>query len=342
MAAEAKINNKKTIINNLKLSTMKKFLKYAILIAVIPALLFSSCKEDNDDVTPARQTDVEFQTLKTYLVQQNLDLNNILNDWIVPAATVNADLANYFIIDIRSATDYTTSHITGAVNSTLANVLTTAENAAGKTIVVVCYTGQTAGHAVAALRLSGYTTAKVLKWGMSGWTSALDSWSNNTNTLGHANWVAAPGAIVESTTEYADPDITETGTGAEILAARVSSLLAGGLRGVTAANVLDGLSSYYINNYWAATDVETYGNISGAHRINPLTLAGEEFKYLDPSKDIVTYCWTGQTSSVITAYLYVIGYNAHSLKFGSNAMIYDDLAAGGTKWSAPTTDLPLE
>ncbi|MCK5168329.1 MAG: hypothetical protein KAQ75_00510, partial [Bacteroidales bacterium] len=99
--------------------------------------------------------------------------------------------------------------------------------------------------------------------------------------------------------------------------------------------------SYFINNYWGATDVATYGNISGAYRINPLTLAGEEYIYLDPSKDVVTYCWTGQTSSVITAYLYILGYNSHSLKNGSNSMIYDDLTSH--KWDATAiTDLPVE
>lgn len=321
---------------------MRTFLKYAIIFALVPAMLFTSCKKENEDPTQERQTDAEFQILKNYLIEQNLDINNILTDWVIPASSVNADLSNFYVIDIRSADAFNTSHIPGAVNSTFGNVLTAAEGAAGKTIVVACYTGQTAGHAVAALRLSGYTTAKVLKWGMSGWTSALDSWTSNVHSLDHANWIASPGGIVEHTEVYDDPDITETGTGAEILAARVSSLLSGGLRGVNATDVLASPSSYFINNYWAATDVETYGNISGAHRINPLTLSGEEYFYLDPSKDIVSYCWTGQTSSVLTAYLYVVGYNSHSLKFGANGMIYDNLAAGGTKWASVTTDLPLE
>ncbi|MDX9848454.1 MAG: rhodanese-like domain-containing protein [Tenuifilaceae bacterium] len=320
---------------------MKRFFRYAMLVAVIPAVLFSSCKKENEPIAE-RQTDPEFQILKDYLVEQNLDLNDILTDWVIPASSVNADLANFFVIDIRTADAFNTSHIPGAVNSTLANVLTAAEGANGKTIVVACYTGQTAGHAVAALRLSGYPTAKVLKWGMSGWTSALDSWSNNTRTLDHANWTAAPGATVDHIVEFNDPDITETGTGAEILEARVNLLLAGGLRGVNATDVLTSPANYFINNYWASTDVETYGNISGAYRISPLTLEGEEFKFLDPSKNVVTYCWTGQTSSVITAYLYVIGYNSNSLKFGANAMIYENLAAGGTKWAAPTSNLPLE
>ena len=320
---------------------MKKFLRFAILFLMIPAFVLTSCKDDDDDPTPDRQTDAEFQTLITYLQNNDLDLDNILDGWITTAATVDADLDNYYVIDIRQADAYAAGHITGAVNSTLANVLTAAEGAGTKTIIVACYSGQTAGHAVAALRLSGYPTAKVLKWGMSGWHTDLDSWSGACATISSANWIASPGSIVDHTDEYDDPDITEAGDGATILEARVTSLLSGSLRGVTGAAVLDAPGSYFINNYWAAADVATYGNISGAYRINPLTLAGGEYIYLDPSKNIVTYCWTGQTSSVITAYLYVLGYNSNSLKNGANSMIHDDLNYG--KWDeTKITDLPLE
>ena len=322
--------------------TMKKFLKFAILLLIIPAFVLTSCKDDDDDdPAPERQTDVEFQLLKDYLVDNDLDLDNILDGWIVPAATVNTNLNDYYVIDIRKADAFATSHIPGAVNSTFANVVIQAASAgANQTIVVVCYSGQSAGHAVCALRLSGHATAKVLKWGMSGWSSALDSWTGACKTLGHANWTGAPGAIVEHTKEYNDPDITETGTGEQILASRIEHLLNGSLRGVTGADVLAAPGSYFINNYWEATDVADHGNIAGAHRIKPLTLAGEEYIHLDPSKDVVTYCWTGQTSSVITAYLYVLGYNSHTLKNGSNSMIYDNLLSH--KWAIPTTDLPLD
>lgn len=322
---------------------MKKFLRFAILFLALPAFVLTSCKDDDDDTTPVRQTDAEFQTLITYLKAENLDLSDILTDWNITAENLNADLNNHYVIDIRTknATDFSDGHIPGAVSSTLSNILTEAENAGEKTIVVVCYSGQTAGHAVAALRLSGYTDAKVLLWGMSGWHTTKDSWSGSCATLSSANWMASPGSIVEHTTEYNDPDITETGDGAAILEARVTALLTAGFQGVAGADVLDSPGSYFINNFWDATDVAEYGNISGAYRIKPLTLAGEEYKYLDPSKDVVTYCWTGQTSSVITAYLYVLGYDSYSLKNGSNSMIYDDLTSH--KWNADgIVDLTLE
>lgn len=315
---------------------MKKFLKYAIIWAILPMLFLTNCKKDEDPVEPERQTDAEFQTLVTYLKANSMDLNNILDGWITTAENVNTNINDYFIIDIRAADAFAAGHITNAVNSTLGNVLTTAEGCGGKTIIVACVTGQTAGHAVCALRLSGYADAKVLKWGMSGWNKTLTaSWDGGTGDAasGSANWTAAPGALVDAK-EFDDPDLAPTATtGAEILAERVTALLTG-FNGVDNGDVLGSPGSYFINNYWDATDVEKYGHIVGSYRINPLTLSGEEYFNLDPSKTIVTYCWTGQTSSVVTAYLKVLGYTAKSLKFGVNSMIYTTLESH--KWDAST------
>ena len=321
---------------------MKNLIKYLFLFIIIPALVLSSCKKD--PIEEDRVTDTEFQTLITYMQTNGDDLNNILDGWITTAATIKDNLTSYYIIDIRSATDYDVAHIPGAVNSTLGNILVEAENSASKPIIVVCYSGQSAGHGVCALRLSGFNDAKVLKWGMSGWGPTWSgSWDNNTGdaAVDHANWIAAPGSIAE-TKEFDDPDITNTGTGAEILAARVATLLAGGFtpNAVSGSDVLTNPGNYFVNNYWGTADVQLYGHIAGAYRINPLTLSGEEYFGLNPDKPVVTYCWTGQTSSVIAAYLDIIGYDAKTLKFGSNAMIYSNLQSH--KWATPTVDLPTE
>lgn len=326
---------------------MRKFIKYAIIIALVPALFFTSCKKDDDD-PDVRQTDAEFQMLADYMIEQDLDVPNLLDGWITTASVVyenmtdGDDTNDYFVIDIRAADAYAAGHIEGSVNATLGGILTAADGSNGKTIIVACYTGQGAGHAVTALRLSGYPAAKVLKWGMSGWNSTLSaSWENSTGdaAIGHANWVAAPGALA-TVEEFDDLDLDPAATtGAEILAERVAAMLAGGFKGVVNGDVLDSPGNYFINNYWAATDVEHYGHIAGAYRVNPLTLAAEEYVNLDPSKTIVTYCWTGQTSSMMTAILTVLGYDAVSLKFGVNSMIYSDLESH--KWAALAMDLPL-
>jgi len=278
-----------------------------------------------------------------------MDLPAILTSWITSASDVytkltDADATNdYYVIDIRSADAYNAGHIQNAVNSTLVDIVTTASNAAGKTIVVACYTGQTASHAVVALRLSGYPDAMVLKWGMSSWNSSLNaSWSSNIGNvgIGNSNWTAAPGALAAVET-YDNPSISSSATtGDGILAERVTYMLTNGFKGVTGSDVLTNPGNYFINNFWTATDVQQYGNISGAYRINPLTIANGEINNLNPAKPIVTYCWTGQTSSMVTAYLNVLGYDAYSLKFGANGLIYDELQAH--QWvSSESMDYPL-
>ncbi len=318
---------------------MKNFRRFSILFLAVLFLGISACKKSTDD-GPERKTDPEFQTLVSYLSAHQMDLSHILSDWIIPASAVNGDLGSFYVIDIRAGDDYNAGHIEGAVNSSLAGILDAAKNAGGKTIVVACYTGQTAAHAVVALRLSGYSNAKVLKWGMAGWTSSLSTpWESNVDTKNSPNWIAAPGGIVDNK-EFDDPDLQVSATdGKGILAERVNYLLTRGFKGISSADVLASPGDYFINNFWDAENVKDYGNIANAHRIKPLTLANEDYKYIDPSQTVVTYCWTGQTSSMVTAYLAVLGYNTKSLKFGVNSIIYDDLKEH--KWSTPTTDLPL-
>lgn len=323
---------------------MKKLFQILFLIAIVNIVFISSCKESSDPVPENPIEDPEFDVLADYLVAENLDLPDILASWIVAApaeSDVATFIAKYDILDLRNATSYGEGHIEGATNTTLAGVLDAASGTT-KPILVVCYTGQTAGHATVALRLSGYTDAVVLKWGMSGWSSTTsDSWANSIGNAadGSAGWIAPTGDITTATEFDAPELLTGETTGEAILAAQVATMLGNDFKGVTNTDVLNNPGDYFVNNYWAATDVEHYGNISGAYRVNPLTIENDEILNLDASAQVVTYCWTGQTSSMITAYLSVLGYNAASLKFGTNGMIYDNLETH--QYTVPAVDLPL-
>ncbi|MBI9059492.1 MAG: rhodanese-like domain-containing protein [Labilibaculum sp.] len=323
---------------------MKKLLKYLLILTLLPALFLTSCKEDDDEVIVVGGEN--FAELTDYLVANDMDLPDVLTGWIT-AAPAQADLATflgtYDVIDIRAADAFAAGHIEGAVNSSLGNILTDAVGTT-KPILVACYTGQTASHAVVALRLSGYADAKVLKWGMSGWNSTLSgSWESNSgatngaNAIGNANWVTTPVATNQT---FTYPSLTVTAsTGPAMLEERVQAMITGGFKGIAATAVLAAPTDYFINNYWAQADVDHYGHIAGAYRIQPLSIENGEIANLDSDATIVTYCWTGQTSSMITAYLNVLGYDALSLKFGSNNMIYPILESH--QFVTPTVDLPL-
>lgn len=316
---------------------MKNLSKIMLWMAVLPLLFVMSCKDDD----PAPATG-KFGELSTYLQDNNLDLNNILDGWITaaPAAVedVPAFIDQYAIFDIRSATAYGEGHIEGAVNSSLGTIVADAAGVT-KPILVVCFSGQSAGHAVVALRLSGHTDAKVLKWGMSGWNSNNDSWSSKTSNFAATseNWTLPASPATSPGFDY--PEISSTASGAALLAERVAAMTSGGFKGEASVDIVGTPTNYFINNYWAAADNDLYGHIDGAIRNNTFTLANDGFKDLDPSKKVVTYCWTGQTSSMITAYLNVLGYDAVSLLNGANSMIYDELQ--GHKWAPVTVDLPV-
>lgn len=316
---------------------MKKL--FVLLFASL--FIVTSCKKVED--TPDSTTS-SYKTMTTYMVDNDMDLPKIITDWIVAApalADVQTFIDGYDIIDIRGAQDFTVSHIDGAVNSPLADVLTAAANTT-KPILVVCYTGQSAAHAVVALKLSGYQ-AKVLKFGMSGWRADLAApWQansglvNGVTAIGHTSWVTTATAPVVS---YSDPELSLSGDGAEMLKSRISYMLTNGFKGVANVDVLNATADYQINNFWDQVDVDHYGHITEANRVKPLSIANGEMKNMNPKKKLATYCWTGQTSSMVTAYLNIIGYDAVSLKFGTNGMIWSELQTH--KFVTPIVDLPV-
>ena len=293
---------------------MKKFTKFLVLLALLPMLFLSSCKED-DDATGVDNP--AFEALQTYLVDNNMDLNQVIN---TPenGKFATKTLTDKYIIDIRKPEHFAEDHLTGAVNSTLGNILETAKGA-DKPILVVCYTGQTAARAVVALRLSGYPKAALLKWGMSG--QGNGPWDGNVGdiTTGHANWTND--APVNPST-YPAPVLYTTATeGSVILKERVQAMLDNTAWSASNTAVLETPGDYQINNYFSETDWNGFGHFKGAYRLNPLTLNGSQVFNLDPNQTIVTYCYTGQTSSIITAYLHVLGYEkAKSLMFGMNGL----------------------
>jgi len=294
---------------------MKKFTKFLVLLALLPMLFLSSCKDDND-VTGVDNP--AFETLQSYLVDNQMDLNQIIS------TTENGKFATKtiegkYIIDIRSKADFDAKHLDGAVNSTLGNILEAAK-LADKPILIVCKTGQTAGRAVVALRLSGYPKAALLKWGMSG-QDVSGPWDSNIGdaALGHANWT--DDAPVNPSTFPAPVLYTTKTEGAEILKERVQAMLDNTAWSVANSAVLASPENYQINNYFSETDWNGFGHFKGAYRLNPLTLNGSQVFNLNPAEEIVTYCYTGQTSSIITAYLHVLGYDkAKSLLFGMNGL----------------------
>ncbi|MCT4591546.1 MAG: rhodanese-like domain-containing protein [Carboxylicivirga sp.] len=329
---------------------MKNLFRYSFLMLAISAMIFTGCKDDNATENPTTKPS---QVLMDHLVNIDMDLNHVLKNGdgakFVMGAPADGNVSGKYVIDIRSAAKFAEGHITNAVNvPDFKNILTEAAKA-DKPILVVCYTGQTACYATSLLRLYGYHDAQALKWGMSGWNATTDSWTPQIDNLadGHANWTYD--ATSPSSSVYDIPEFMSTGTTGEmILKERVEYVVSQGFKTVKADDVLETPSNYYINNYFSTTDYGSFGHINGAYRLHTLLIKPTSADIsavtnLDPDKKVVTYCYTGQTSAVITAYLRVLGYDAYSLTFGMNKLFNSEDSWTTNQWGGDSNpkNLPL-
>ena len=303
--------------------------------------------EGDTDTDTATDTDTdvqtEFEVLSAHMADNDLDLPALLDAWIVGAQDlIDAGVESYFIMDIRTAdkyvegvVDFEEGHIPGAHSVALADVVSyeAANNTDGLPVVVYCYTGHDAGHATMALRLAG-VEAQSLKWGMSGWHSDFDLWTGHiaTAALDYPDGWSEDAAPALPSFEDVPEIATGEETGPGMLSSQIDGAVLDGLNGITAAEVLSDPGDYFVINYWALEDYDNYGHIAGAYQVTPGELGLDSLAILDPAETIVIYCWTGQTGSMVAAWLNILGYDAVDLKFGANAMIYEDLESH--TWSA--------
>jgi len=313
-----------------------RLLLYSVLIS---ALFITSCKKE-EETTPI----IESQVLTEFLESSNSPLgkNYVNSDLpsIILAEAVHTDLlagTDIYIVDIRSDVDFDAGHIDGAKNVAAGAVLDHLQTeglAMDDKIVIVCYTGQTAGWVTSVLRLYGYSNAFSMKWGMSSWNSAFaGKWQGNVSNT-YATQFEKDNVAKGVAGDLPTLNTGKT-TGQEIFEARVADVLAEGFNAAKVSNteVFANLNNYYVVNYWADTDYDYYGHIPGAMQYTPKESMAHsvDLTTLPTDKTVVIYCWTGQTSAFLTAYLRILGYNAKSLLFGANGMIYDNLE--GHKWS---------
>ncbi|MCX7880062.1 MAG: rhodanese-like domain-containing protein [Ignavibacteria bacterium] len=309
---------------------LKKY--YSILSIVLLLLFVISCSEDTSEPT-VPEAEVLAKFLESTESPYGKDYVNTDLPSIVDAATLKTDLeaGKAYVIDVRAAADFAQGRIKGAKNvaiSDIVNHIKTVEVSKYDKIVIVCYTGQSAGFCASILRLLGYKNVFSLKFGMCSWHS--DFAKRWRDVVAQGNKYAAQ---FEKTPREKNPlgSMPELKTGKtkgiEILQARVDAVLKDGWTPatITADAVFQNLSNYYIVNYWPEAQYLDPGHIPGAVNYVPKTSLkfDTHLRTLPTNKPIVIYCYTGQTSAFLVAYLRILGYDAKSLLFGANGMIYD-------------------
>lgn len=248
----------------------------------------------------------------------NISAEDVYNNVVVGGDT------NYVILSIRRAEHFAQGHIEGAMNLPYGEMYKQ-ENLdqlpQDKTIIVQCYTGNTASQITAYLNMLGYNAVN-LKFGMLGWNEDALFIPGYDGTAGFP--------VVQGADEVADTyDFPVVLTGEtdinEIIKVQAEAYLTSGQPTVISVEdlynnvVVGGDSSYQIVSIRSAEDYEA-GHIEGAINIPFKGIAKfDNLKRLDPDKKIAVYCYTGHTGAQATMILNLLGYEAYNVKFGMMA-----------------------
>lgn len=325
---------------------MNELRKLFYLLLIIPILFVNTgCSDDDSGTDPVAVNETE--VLVKYLEANGNPVNTF--GQYIPTTTVKTNLdlnSDQYIIDVRSASDFALGHIEGSYRVDATEVLSYYESHSlsdKEVVVIVCYSGQTAAWATGLLHTIGYTNVKSMSFGLSSWSSTTSgSWANS---ISNARASELTTAVTAKAAKGELPELSTGKTeGSEILRARVEAVFAEGFDGVkmTNAAAFDSPANYYIVNYWSAADY-SWGHIPGAVQYTPkadLNL-DTELTTLPTDKPVAVYCYTGQTSAHVAAYLRVLGYDAKTILFGVNAMAHDTMPGTAFDATKHVYDNPL-
>lgn len=307
---------------------MKRLLFFPTFLLLI---LFYGCSKPESNKARRLLPSEAFDSLATYLERSGDYINSSQVPSIISAEELYQQLdSNVLIIDTRDPNDFAQAHIKDAINLPFAQVLNYIEHKIDpnsfRKIVMVCYSGQESSYASGILRLIGYNNVYSLRWGMSSWhkPTAEAFWLHRISSK------YSP--ILESTANSKNPEgdypgiETDEVFGYSILHERAEKLFAEGFAAarVSADEVFESNHNYYIINYWPE-DLYNIGHIPGAIQYQPKKSLGRKAKLntLPTDRPIVIYCFSGQHSAFIPAYLRILGYDAKGLIYGTNSFMYD-------------------
>ena len=288
----------------------------ALLLALVLVFSLSACGKTEE------QASMEVATTEAVTEAATFDMTALVTSYFenMPEHIYKIDQVEFIdlvkadeamtIIDIRSAEDYAAGHVKGAVNMPWGPAISEGLSSipTDKPVYIYCYTGQTAGQAVATLNIAGIEARSVNL----GWNLGISK--------------------VEGVADVTVTDAATLTAGVTTIDADVQAAMDAYYAGL--ATVADGVyknykisetdlkalvdakdTSIYIYSVRKAEDFNK-GHIEGAIN-NPFGKAmAADFANLPKDKTIVVYCYTGQTAGQVTAALRLMGYDAVSLNGG--------------------------
>lgn len=286
--------------------TMKK--AFITLLAVL--LVFSTAAVFANGEKEGAESSALTDAAMAYFADKADDNNMIKEDAFVELVKSE----DVFVLDIRRAADYEAGHIKGAYNapwgSAIADSLDFLPD--DQPVYVYCYSGQTAGQAVAALQVAGID-AKSVRYGFSlgisnveGYEAVVDTTPVQFGASEGVKFNAEIKAAVEGyfnaigSDEYAPSNIVSAAKAKETIDASEGDVTILSIR---------------------QADAYASAHIAGAVNIPWAKGMQESFADLPKDEKILTYCYSGQTAGQAVAILRLLGYDAVSIKSGMGTSV---------------------
>lgn len=254
---------------------------------------------DKDAVLMAAAKDYFDQVATSNNMMAAKDLKAMLDD--------NPDAV--LLIDIRSQADFEAGHITGAYHSNWADLGSVMEKIpTNRQVMVICYSGQTASQALGALRLAGFTNAKVLTGGMNGWKAA--------ELVGDETGARE----LSSRSNVSSPKTEEQKVLWDAAKAYFKSVGTDGNKLIKPQDLHDTLQTN--PKAFTVIDIRSKSDYDAGHIEYSTHTAwaqmGSQLASLPKNGKIVVTCYSGQTAGQTVGVLRTVGFDAYSLQGGIN------------------------
>lgn len=304
--------------------------KFYILAVLV---LLTGCLKDDINVPADIELNSSASLLK-FLEEQGNYINSSEAPSLIEPAEVFANLNNYLILDVRTSQEFADGHIQGSQNvrnTELLNFLLANNPESYQKIVLVSADGQESAYYTCLLRLYGFNNIYTMKFGMAYWHNDFAGvWLNkikNSPNLNFYDSISYPKNQFNSLPEV----FGETGGNIQDLAKqRIASFIAKGF-----VDKMDDIDEIAISNSVYLVCYGSYLLYQKGHPPNTVFYMEAEhlksvkdLQTLPSDKEILIYDYNGQLSAAATAYLQVLGYNAKSLLFGANQLLYYYMIGG--------------
>lgn len=240
---------------------------------------------------------------------------------------------DYFVVSVRAADAYALGHIPGAINipwRTIAKDASLALLPKDKPIAVYCYTGHTGQIATTVLVNLGYNAVN-MKYGFMAWTQ--DAGPRVQNPFREE--VDAHDFAKETTPhdggnyDLPDPEFLDSQDADKVIQAAADNYVSNHAPVISAQTLFDNLNDGNTANDPQVVSVRAPGDYAKGHIPGAINIPWKEIgkienlKKLDPTREIVVYCYTGHTGQYATTVLNMLGYDALNMKYGMMAWTKD-------------------